>query len=120
MGNVNLPTPVALAGGAICVLGGYLLGVLAGPGSTNQTTATVVSYDAATERLCLKGDGVTAQQATGGSVDDGVLCGTWRRTDAVRLPQVGDVFRFVSLSPASDGGHAPVTLIYGDVVPGGR
>jgi len=30
------------------------------------------------------------------------------------------VFRFVSLSPRSDGGHAPVTLIYGDVVPGGR
>ena len=120
MGNVNLPTPVALAGGAICVLGGYLLGVLAGPGSTNQTTATVVSYDAGTERLCLEGDGVTAQKAAGGTVDNGVLCGTWRGTDAVRTPHKGDVFRFVSLSPRSDGGHAPVTLIYGDVVPGGR
>lgn len=117
MGNVNLPTPVALAGGAICVLGGYLLGVLAGPGSTNQTTATVVSYDAGTERLCLEGDGVKAQE---GTVDNGVLCGTWRRTDGLRTPKRGDVFRFVSLSPKSDGGHAPVTLIYGDVVPAGR
>ena len=45
MGNVNLPTPVALAGGAICVLGGYLLGVLAGPDTTSRTTADVVSYD---------------------------------------------------------------------------
>jgi hypothetical protein len=117
MGNVNLPTPVALAGGAICVLGGYLLGVLAGPDSTNQTTATVVSYDAATERLCLEGDGVKGQDAT---ADDGLLCGSWRRTDTARAPRKGDTFRFVALSPGRDGGHAPVTLIFGDVVPSAR
>ena len=45
MGNVNLPTPVALAGGAICLLGGYLVGVLAGPDTASRTTATVASYD---------------------------------------------------------------------------
>ena len=41
MGNVTLPTPVALAGGAICILGGYLLGALAGPDAPSRTTAVV-------------------------------------------------------------------------------
>ena len=45
MGNVNLPTPVAVAGGAICVLGGYLLGALTGPDTATRTTAVVDSYD---------------------------------------------------------------------------
>ena len=30
MGNVNMPTPVALAGGALCLLAGYLVGTLLG------------------------------------------------------------------------------------------
>jgi hypothetical protein len=117
MGNVNMPTPVALAGGAICVLGGYLLGVLAGPASGQQTTATVVSYDGGSHRLCLEGDGVSGQD---GRVVNGVLCGNWRITDGATVPKPGDEFKFVSLSPNSGDGHTPVTWIYGDVVSPGR
>ena len=56
MGNVNLPTPVALAGGALCALGGYLLGVVAGPDTAERTTAVVESFDEASNELCLSGD----------------------------------------------------------------
>lgn len=115
MGHVNLPTPVALAGAGICALGGYLLGVLVGPETAAQATATVVSFDGGSSRLCLRGRGVDPHVET---VHDGVLCGTWRRTDNVRTPQAGDAFRFVTLSPDSGSGHTPVTLIYGDVVAG--
>lgn len=117
MGNVNLPTPVALAGGAICILGGYLFGVLAGPDTTSRTTATVVSYDTRSSRLCLTGDGVKGQE---GTVEDD-LCGTWRRAGTATRPQKGDQFRFVSLSggstTASGDGRRPATVIYGDVLP---
>jgi hypothetical protein len=119
VGNVNLPTPVALAGGALCVLGGYVLGVVIGPDTSDRTTATVESYDAATSRLCLTGEGVEDQD---GSVVDGVLCGTWRRTQgSTTTPRPGDQFRFISLSagalarPAPEG-QRPTTVIYGDVV----
>jgi hypothetical protein len=117
MGNVNLPTPVALAGGAICILGGYLFGVLAGPDTTSRTTATVVSYESGSGRLCLTGDGVKGQE---GTVEDD-LCGTWRRAGAATEPKKGDQFRFVSLSggstSASDSDRQPATVIYGDVLP---
>jgi hypothetical protein len=120
MGNVNLPTPVALAGGAICVLGGYLLGVVVGPDTASRTTAVVASYDAPTSRLCLEGDGIKGQE---GVVEDGELCGTWRRTEGDQsTPRPGDVFRFVSLSVGDAGetgpeGQQPTTVIYGDLVP---
>lgn len=120
MGNVNLPTPVALAGGAICVLSGYLLGVLAGPATVSRTTAIVASYDSSTSRLCLEGDGIEGQE---GVVEDGLLCGTWRRTQGDQTqPSKGDAFRFVSLSvgDADDTGpegQQPTTVIYGDLVP---
>lgn len=119
MGNVNLPTPVALAGAGLCVLGGYLLGVLAGPDTVSRTTATVTSFEEASSRLCLTGDGIEGQE---GDVEGGVLCGTWRRTSATTAdPQPGDAFRFVSLSvgPGGDApeGQRPTTVIYGDVVP---
>lgn len=119
MGNVSLPTPVALAGGAICVLGGYLLGVVAGPDTVTQTTAVVDSYDPGTSRLCLRGDGIDEQD---GEVVDGVLCGTWRRTQGSHAtPEEGDEFRFVSVSTGGadsgrpEGERIP-TVIYGDVV----
>ena len=115
MRNVNLPTPVALAGGAICVLGGYLLGVLAGPDTETPTTATVASFDDGSDQLCLSGDGITGQD---GLDAQGRLCGTWRRPDSSDTPRAGDRFRFVTLhggSTASDGDQ-PVTVIYGDVV----
>jgi hypothetical protein len=116
MGNVNLPTPVALAGGALCVLAGYLLGAVAAPDASSRTTATVATYDQDSGRLCLKGDGIKGQE---GAVTDGQLCGTWRRTAGSSTPAPGEEFRFVTISPAGESGeagHAPVTLIYGSVV----
>jgi hypothetical protein len=120
MGNVTLPTPVALAGGGICILGGYLLGVVAGPDTPSRTTATVASYDDRDGRLCLSGDTVADQEGVG---DNGLLCGTWRRSVGDSdLPEEGDEFRFVSVvvdqPPAGEeNGEGPFTMIYGDVVP---
>lgn len=113
-----MPTPVALAGGALCALGGYLLGVVAGPDTAERTTAVVESYDAATNELCLSGDGIEGQE---GTVVEGVLCGTWRRTSgATAEPRRGDTFRFVSLSTGpGDGapeGQRATTVIFGDVL----
>lgn len=115
MGNVSLPTPVALTGGAICLLGGYLVGVLAGPDTTSRTTATVVSYDSDTGELCLTGDGVKDQEGVEGER----LCGTWRRAGESSAPRKGDRFRFVTLSSGTTGsgaGQTPAVAIYGDVV----
>ena len=120
MGNVTLPTPVALAGGAICILGGYLLGVVAGPDAPSRTTAVVESYDRGDGRLCLSGETVAGQE---GVSDEGLLCGTWRRTVGdSRLPEPGDEFRFVSVvvdqpPDGEDLQDGPFTMIYGDVVP---
>lgn len=119
MGTVNLPTPVALAGGALCILGGYLLGVVAGPSTPSPTSAVVESYDRSDGRLCLGGDSVSDQEGVG---EDGLLCGTWRRSvGGSSLPEPGDTFRFVSVvvdrPPSDEGSDRPTTVIYGDVVP---
>jgi hypothetical protein len=120
MGNVTLPTPVALAGGAICILGGYLIGVVAGPDTPSRTTAVVDSYDEHDGRLCLSGESVSAQEGAG---QNGRLCGTWRRSVGDDgLPRRGDEFRFVSVvvdqpPPGKDDSEGPFTMIYGDVVP---
>ena len=117
MGNVNLPTPVALAGGAICLLGGYLVGVLAGPETASRATATVASYDSGTGRLCLDGNGVQDQA---GLDKDGELFGTWRRAGSTSTPRDGEKFRFVTVSTGGTGdaasGDGPVIVIYGDVL----
>jgi hypothetical protein len=119
MGNVNLPTPLALAAGGICLLGGYLLGTFAGPDAPASSTATVESYDADSSRLCLSGEEVASQE---GLLDDGVLCGTWRRTQgSTSVPAPGDQFQFVSLSAGEQDASGPedqrpTTVIYGDVV----
>ena len=118
MGNVNLPTPVALAGGAICILGGYLLGVVAPPDTPSRATATVASYDIGSRELCLTSDTIEDQE---GATDDGTLCGTWRRSEGSSIPEPGDQFRFVSIvvdasREGESGGAGPVTVIYGDVV----
>ena len=110
MGNVNMPTPVAVAGGALCLLGGYLVGAVAGPDTKSRTTAQVESYDAESQELCLRGDGVVDQQG----VDNGVLCGLWRRPTGDAVPSEGDEFRFVSLTTSR--GDDSVTYIYGSVV----
>ena len=120
MGNVNLPTPVALAGGALCILAGYLLGVVAGPGTPSRTAAVVDSYDPSNGRLCLSGESIADQE---GVTEAGQLCGTWRRSVGGRsLPEPGDSFRFVSVvvdqpPEGTDTGDGPITMIYGDVVP---
>ena len=115
MGNVTLPTPVFVAGGALSLLAGYLIGVVAGPDTPDRTTGTVVSFDAVNNRLCLGGDGL---KGLTGVDDQGHLCGLWRRTSASVTPSKGSTFRFVSVSDqdtsADASGHR--TVIYGDVV----
>ncbi|NYG56127.1 hypothetical protein [Nocardioides perillae] len=118
MATTSLPTPVLVAGAAMCLLGGYVLGVVAGPDGPDRATATVTSYDPGTRALCLSGD--AAAQAEGAD-DEGVLCGTWRRTPGQDAPREGDTFRFVSVSTADDPGVADDrarVLIYGDVEQG--
>jgi hypothetical protein len=112
MGNLTLPTPVALAGGALCALGGFVVGVVAGPDTTQRTTAEVASFDPGTEELCLRGEAVAELPAT----EDGELCGTWRHTSSAHRPREGDQFRFVTMRSAEGEGERPVTYIYGDVV----
>jgi hypothetical protein len=120
MGNVTLPTPVALAGGALCILGGYLVGVVAGPSTPSRTTAVVESYDQRNGQLCLRGESVADQE--GQPEEDGLLCGTWRRSVGDNtLPEPGDEFRFVSVvvdrpPPGEAPEDGPFTVIYGDVV----
>ena len=62
MGNVTLPTPVFLAGGALCLVAGYLVGSVVGPDTPDRTTATVVSFDADDAKLCLEGDAIKDQE----------------------------------------------------------
>ena len=108
-----MPTPVLVAGGALCLLGGYLVGVVAGPDTPDRTTAVVSSFTESGNRLCLKGDAV--KDADGAS-DAGVLCGTWRRSGASsRTPAKGDRFRFL-LVRGQDQNSKPAILIYGDVM----
>jgi hypothetical protein len=110
MGNVNMPTPVAVAGGALCLLAGYLVGAVAGPDTKSRTTAEVESYDNGSKQLCLRGDGIEDQPGVEGSH----LCGEWRRPTGDAVPHEGDSFRFVSIVASS--GDNSVTYIYGSVV----
>jgi len=118
VGNVNLPTPVVIAGGALCLLGGYLIGVVAGPDTPERTTGVVESFDSGTSRLCLSGASVSEQE---GVDDDGILCGAWQRSTGSTTPHEGDTFRFVSIRTAeppegTDTDTGERVLIYGDVV----
>lgn len=115
MANINLPVPVAVAGGCLCLLGGYLIGAVAGPQASDPTVATVESYDSGTRELCLSGDSVADDPAA----KDGVLCGEWRRTSGSSRPVKGDTFRYVSLD-RTDGSDGDTTIyLYGDVEPRG-
>jgi hypothetical protein len=113
--NVNLPMPVVIAGGALALLGGYLIGVVAGPEAPSATTGVVESYKPATSQLCLGGDAVSDAP---GADQDGTLCGLWQRPRGADRPQAGDRFRFVTIrtarSPDEESGGK--VLIYGDVV----
>ena len=112
MANVTMPTPVALAGGALCLLGGYLVGVVAGPDTEDTDTATVLSYDPDSDRLCLRGEAVTDSPQS----QDQELCGEWRRIAGGPDPREGDQFRFATLVSDPGDAGAVTTLIYGDVV----
>lgn len=109
---MNIPTPVFLAGVVLCLLAGYLLGVVAGPSSPDRTTATVQSYDAKTGRLCLEGDSVADLEGA----EEDVLCGQWRRVEGSRTPREGDEFRFVSsLNRQQEGAEDDRVTIFGEV-----
>ena len=112
MGNINMPAPVAFAGGALCLLGGYLVGAVAGPDTSDRSTAEVVSFERDTDELCLTGDAVAEDPLA----EDGVLCGTWRQGAGSRLPAPGDAFRFVVMTTQSAADDDVATYIYGDVV----
>lgn len=116
MGNVTLPTPVFLAGGAFCLLAGYLVGTVAGPDAPSSSRATVVSYEKSSSRLCLEGDSVEDED---GADEDGVLCGTWSHSAGAATPSKGDTFRFVTQDTTEVKGSEPrdETVIYGTVIP---
>lgn len=114
MGNVTLPTPIFVAGGALCLLAGYFVGSIAGPDTPERTTGTVASFDQASNALCLTGETIAEQE---GVDENGELCGTWRRTNRSAAPAEGDTFRFVSVRLDGETEDEPGdTLIYGDVV----
>ena len=115
VGNVTLPTPVFLAGGAFCLVAGYLAGAVLGPDTQRGDTARVVNYDASTSKLCLDGESVQDQP---GVTDDGMLCGTWSHSPGAITPRTGDTFRFVTMDTSGVKGAKPrdATVIYGTVV----
>jgi hypothetical protein len=113
MGNVTMPTPVAVAAALLCLLGGYLVGVFAGPSGNQAATAEVASYRRSDDELCLRGDAVRSLQ---GSDESGMLCGTWRRTQGAATPRPGEEFTFVTVTTSEAGDGERVTYIYGDVV----
>ena len=115
VGNVTLPTPVFLAGGALCLVAGYLLGSVTAPDTPDRTTGQVVSFDSGKSLLCLEGEAIEDQE---GVDPEGRLCGTLRRTPNAQLPRKGDAFRFVSerTSGEVDGKTQQQIVIYGDVV----
>ncbi|MFL6156703.1 MAG: hypothetical protein ACJ72D_11455 [Marmoricola sp.] len=114
MGNTTLPTPVFIAGGALCLVAGYLIGTVAGPDTPDRTTATVVSFDTKNAELCLSGSSVKDEPG----VSDGVLCGTWNHSLGAIEPRKGDKFRFVSMKTkrVRDSESTSVTVLYGTVV----
>jgi hypothetical protein len=112
---VTLPTPIFVAGGALCAVAGVLVGQVFLPDTPQRTTAEVFSFDASTSQLCLEGDAIEEQEGVDG---EGRLCGTLRRTPNARTPRTGDEFRFVSVrnSREVDGKTDEQIVIYGDVV----
>jgi hypothetical protein len=112
MSNVNMPVPVALAGAALCLLGGFLVGTVAGPDAASRSTAEVEGYERGTNELCLSGEAVRELPEAEG----GVLCGTWRHERGAQAPEAGDTFRFVTLSNTAAGDGEAAVFIYGDVV----
>lgn len=105
---------MVFAGAGICLLAGFLIGVVAGPDSPSASEGVVSSYDPRTRKLCVQGDQVAELPGSDGDV----LCGTWNKGAGSVGPQVGDTFRFLTLQTDSDPGDDQPggVLIYGDVV----
>jgi hypothetical protein len=115
VGNVNLPTPVVLAGAGLCLLGGYLVGVVAGPDTPERTTGTVETYDVPSGELCLSGEAVDGLESQDGA-EDGQLCGIWQRAGNSPRPRVGDPFRFVTtVTENREGPEDDRVSIFGEV-----
>lgn len=98
------------------MLGGYLVGVVAGPDTPERTTGVVQSYQSGNRELCLAGGAVEDLRGA----EDGVLCGTWMKAPGSRNPSEGDEFRFVSTLAPDDSGpdadeDADQVLIFGEV-----
>lgn len=114
VGNVTLPTPVFVAGGALCLLAGYLVGSVLGSDAPARTTATVVSYSPKTSQLCLEGEAVKDRENL---TAEGHLCGTWSHANSSVRPREGDEFRFLVMDReiAREGGQRGV-VIFGTVL----
>lgn len=114
MGNVTLPTPVFVAGGALCLLAGYVAGSLVESGGREGQTATVVSYTPATSELCLSGEAAADHERAD---EDGRLCGTWTHSRGVHQPTEGDTFRFVAVDhQLTEKADESDVVIFGTVV----
>lgn len=116
MGNVTLPTPVFIAGGALCLLAGYLVGAVVGPDKPERAIATVASFDDSTATICLEGESVEEEK---GLNDEDQLCGLWRPGQGLKkTPSKGDKFRFVSMDTSGTGDADPrfKVIIYGNVI----
>jgi len=112
MGNVNLPTPVALAGAGLCLLAGYIVGAVVHPSGQDRTTAEVKTFNPDNDALCLTGEAVAPLANT----DDNLLCGTWRRDAGSTDPQPGDEFAFVTMTSTRGSDGEKATFIFGEVV----
>ncbi len=98
------------------MVGGYLVGVVAGPDTPERTTGEVQSYQPSNRELCLAGGAVEDLRGA----EEGVLCGTWMRAPGSRNPAEGDQFRFVSTvapdeSGPGDDDDEDRILIFGEV-----
>lgn len=114
VGNVTLPTPVFVAGGALCLLAGYLAGDVLGSQRETTQTATVVSYQPRTSQLCLEGESVEDEP---GVDEEGHLCGTWSHSRGWVRPREGDTFRFIAVDrEIAKGSNRTGVVIFGTVV----
>jgi hypothetical protein len=114
VGNVTLPTPVFIAGGALCLLAGYVAGSLVETAGRDGKTATVVSYQPASAEICLSGDAAAEHEMAD---DEGTLCGTWTHSRGARPPAKGDTFRFVAVDhQLTEEADESDVVIFGTVV----
>ena len=113
MGNVTLPTPVFLAGGALCLVAGYLVGSVAGPDTPDRTRRPWSASTPALAKLCLEGDAIKDQE---GVDADGMLCGTLRRTPNSQQPRARVTTSGSSrcAPPARSTASSSNGVIYGD------